>query len=130
MPRAAVHVDFVAVLFAIWGVLTALIGVSTLALSVGAMALLASPQHGRSQMAANVTVGVFLALACIAMAWGTAHVAVGLALKRRRQSSRLAALTLGSIDLLLLPFGTALGVYTLWALLTDQGRGLFESSAG
>ncbi len=127
MPRAAVHVDFVAVLFVIWGVLTALIGVSTFALSVGAMALLASPLHGRSQMAANVTVAVFVILACIAMAWGTAHVAVGMALRKRRQASRLAALALGSIDLLLLPFGTALGAYALWVLLTEQGRGLFET---
>jgi hypothetical protein len=32
---------------------------------------------------------------------------------------------LGSVDLLLLPYGTALGVYALWALLTEDGKKLF-----
>jgi len=30
-------------------------------------------------------------------------------------------------NLILLPFGTALGAYSLWVLLKDEGRGLFES---
>jgi hypothetical protein len=34
------HVDFVGVLFIVWGLLTTLVGVSTLALGVGAVALL------------------------------------------------------------------------------------------
>ncbi len=29
-------------------------------------------------------------------------------------------------NLILLPFGTALGVYALWVLLKDEGRRLFE----
>jgi hypothetical protein len=37
---------------------------------------------------------------------------------------------LGSIDLVLLPYGTALGVYGLWVLLRDEGRRLFEAEAG
>lgn len=125
----ATHVDFVAVLFAIWGLLIALSGVSTLALGVGAVALLASAVHGRSRMAADLTVAAFIVLGCIAIAWGAAHVAIGVALRRRRHWSRLAALILGSIDLLLLPFGTALGAYALWVLLTEQGRRLFETRA-
>jgi hypothetical protein len=35
-------------------------------------------------------------------------------------------LALAVANLLVLPFGTALGVYALWILLTDQGRRLFE----
>ena len=30
------------------------------------------------------------------------------------------------INLLVLPFGTALGIYALWVLLTNDGRRLFE----
>ena len=30
------------------------------------------------------------------------------------------------VDLIVLPFGTGLGVYALWALLTNEGRRLFE----
>ena len=31
-------------------------------------------------------------------------------------------------DLVVLPFGTALGVYALWTLLTNEGRRLFETA--
>jgi len=33
------------------------------------------------------------------------------------------------VDLLFLPFGTALGAYALWILLTNEGRRLFEPVA-
>ena len=33
---------------------------------------------------------------------------------------------LGSVNLLLLPYGTALGIYTLWVLLHEKGKALFE----
>ena len=55
-----------------------------------------------------------------------AHVAVGVLVRRRRHWSRLAALMLGSVDLLLLPYGTALGVYALWVLLREDTKRLFE----
>ena len=37
------------------------------------------------------------------------------------------ALVLGSVDLLLLPYGTALGIYTLWLLLSEQGKGALRA---
>ena len=45
MRRVATHVDFVGVLFIVWGVLTALVGLSTLALGVGAASLATSSNH-------------------------------------------------------------------------------------
>lgn len=124
-PTFSSHVDLVGVLFIIWGSLTALIGVSTLALAVGAGALVASAGDSRSQMAVGLTAAAFAMLAVIAMLWGGAHVIVGVPLRRRRRWSRLPALMLGSLDLLLLPYGTALGCYALWTLLNDEGRRLF-----
>jgi hypothetical protein len=103
--------------------------VSTLALGVGAVALIASASRGGAgQVAAGLTAAVFTALAIIAMLWGAAHVVVGVPLRRRKPWSRLGALMLGSVDLLLLPFGTALGVYAIWVLLSEQGKSLFENS--
>ena len=40
------QVDFLGILFIVWGLLTTLVGVSTLALGVGALALLASASRG------------------------------------------------------------------------------------
>jgi hypothetical protein len=68
---------------------------------------------------------VFTALAVIAILWGIAHIAIGLPLRRRRPAARILALVLGSVDLVLLPYGTALGCYALWVLLSEKGKALF-----
>ena len=128
----ASHVDFVGVLFIVWGLLTTLVGVSTLALGVSAVALIPSASRGGGAggFAAGVTAAVFTTLAIIAMLWGTAHVVVGVPLRRHRPWARLMALMLGSVDLLLLPYGTALGMYALWALLNEKGKALFVIAEG
>jgi hypothetical protein len=120
------HVDFVGVLFIVWGLLTTLVGVSTLALGIGAVALIRSTSRGGGQMAAGLTAAAFTTLAVIAILWGAAHVVVGVPLRRRKPWARIIALTLGSIDLLLLPYGTALGAYALWVLLNERGKALFN----
>jgi hypothetical protein len=126
----AAQVDFLGVLFIVWGLLTTLVGVSTLALGVGAVALIASANRGGGgQFAAGLTAAAFTALAIIAMLWGAAHVVVGVPLRRHRPWARLGALMLGSVDLLLLPYGTALGVYAIWILLHEEGKRLFSETS-
>jgi hypothetical protein len=121
------HVDFLGVLFIVWGLLTAVVGVSTLALGVGAVALITSAgRSGGGQVAAGLTAAAFTTLAFIAILWGAAHVIVGVPLRRHTPWSRLLALMLGSVDLLLLPYGTALGVYALYVLLNEEGKTLFS----
>lgn len=121
------HVDLVGILFVIWGALTALVGLSTLALGLGALALVTSVSRGGGgQLAAGLTAAAFTTLAVIAIGWGLAHVTVGLPLRRHRPWARLSAVALGTADLLLPPYGTALGIYALWALLNDESKRLFE----
>ena len=124
------HVDLVGVFFILWGLLTTLVGLSTLALGIGAIALISSgAAGGRGQFAAGITAAAFTVLALIAILWGAAHIVVGVPLRRRRHWSRMAALVLGSVDLVLLPYGTALGCYALWVLLSEQGKALFPVGA-
>ena len=122
------HVDFVGALFIVWGALTALVGLSTLALGIGAVSLITSATTGGAgaQLAAGLTAAAFTTIAVIAIIWGLAHVGVGVPVGRRRPWARLVALMLGSVDLILLPYGTALGIYTLWVLLNEDGKKLFN----
>ncbi|HJZ70735.1 MAG TPA: hypothetical protein VKE51_03295 [Vicinamibacterales bacterium] len=120
------QVDFLGILFIVWGLLTTLVGLSTLALGIGAVAVIASAARGGGgDVAAGVTAAAFTALAIIAIAWGAAHVVVGVPLRRHRPWSRLVALMLGAVDLLLLPYGTALGIYAIWILLNEDSKKLF-----
>ncbi|HMK39871.1 MAG TPA: hypothetical protein VK569_11050 [Bacteroidota bacterium] len=48
----------------------------------------------------------------------------GIGLLRMRSWARIIALIVGCLNLLHVPFGTALGVYTLWVLLNDESRTL------
>jgi hypothetical protein len=124
VPIAA-HVDFLGALFVVWGILTATLGVSTLLLGVGAAALVSSGD-GDGRLAAGLVAGVLFVTALIAILWGVAHVAVGLPVRRHRPRARMAALLLGTVDLLLFPYGTALGAYALWVLLGERRRALFD----
>jgi hypothetical protein len=110
----------------IWGALTMLIGASTLALGIAAAALVASAgRAGTGQFGAGLTAITFMTLAVLALIWGGVHLMVGTLVRRRRHWSRHAALMLGTVDLLLLPYGTALGVYSLWILLREDAKQLF-----
>jgi len=127
----ATQVEFLGVLFIVWGLLTTLIGLSTLALGIGAVAIITSAGRGGAsgQVAASVTAAIFTLLAIIAILWGAAHIVVGFPLRRRRPWGRIMALILGSVDLVLLPYGTALGIYALWILLNERGKRLFLPNA-
>jgi hypothetical protein len=46
---------------------------------------------------------------------------VGLGLRDRKPWARVVAIVLGVIALFHPPFGTALGIYTLWVLMSDEG---------
>ena len=121
--REATHVDFVAILFVVWGALIAAIGLSTLALGIGAASLAASAGNGN--VAAGLTAAAFITLAVIAILWGVGHVFIGVPLRRHSPKARLLAILAGSIDLVLLPFGTPLGIYALWVLLNERAKALF-----
>lgn len=110
----------------VWGALTIIIGVSTLALGLAAASLAASAAKAGG-FGAGLTAAVFTVLAALAILWGAGHMAIGVLVRRRRHWSRLGAILLGSVDLLLLPYGTAVGIYALWILLREDAKRLFET---
>jgi hypothetical protein len=48
--------------------------------------------------------------------------AIGRALGRRSRAGRFIALLTAVLNLVVVPFGTALGIYTFWVLLNDDAR--------
>ena len=120
------HVTILAILTTIWGALAMLVGVSMLLLAAGPVALLNAPQGQAVGFAAGFMAGIFALTGLFALAWGTAHVWVATRLRRRDPLGRMVGLGLALVNLLILPFGTALGIYALWVLLANEGRRLFE----
>jgi hypothetical protein len=116
------HLDLLSLLMVLSGFLAGLTAVSLLALGIGAAVLMVSPQS--AGLAASVAVGTFLALAVMLLAYAAACVSAGRGLRRREHWSRTVALLISLINLLIVPFGTALGIYGFWVLLRQRSREL------
>ena len=121
------HVELLGVLARLWGALAVVVGVSMLLLAAGAFALSAGPEGETVTLAAGLTAVVFVSIGIFSLVWGVAHMWAAVLLRRRAPSGRLLTLGLGVVNLLVFPFGTALGGYALWILLTHEGRRLFEA---
>jgi hypothetical protein len=123
------HVRLLGILASIWGALSTLVGLSMLLLAIGALALAADPDAETVSFAAGLTAAVFVSIGIFSLLWGMAHIWVATLLRRRSPLGRAVMLGLAVVNLLVFPFGTALGAYALWILLTNDGRRLFEPGA-
>jgi len=121
------HVELLGVLYFVWGAIGLLIGIAILALAFGTASIDVSPEGGRGA-AVGVAAAMFGALSGICLVWGVVHVWDAIAIRRHRHAGRAVAMVLAVLNLFLLPFGTALGVYALWVLTQEQVRPLFDAA--
>ena len=114
------------ILSSLWGALAALVGVSMLLLAGGATTLSNAPEGEAVALAAGLTAAIFASIGAFSLVWGVAHVWAAVLLRRRTPSGRILMIGLAFVNLLVFPFGTALGAYALWILISHDGRRLFE----
>jgi hypothetical protein len=117
------HLDVLGWLHALGGAFGVVTGASLAVLAGGTFA--AQRALGESSLPVTSVVWTLAICAALFLAGGAAMIAAGRAVLRRRPAGRSAALWMGAINLLVLPFGTALGVYTGWVLLNDDARRAF-----
>lgn len=122
------HLALLSLLASLWGGLSALVGVSMLLLAAGAAAELADPAGAGLALASGVVATMFLIFAVCALLWGGIHLWVASRLRRHQSRGRIVMIALAVCNLVLLPFGTALGAYALWVLLSGTTRKLFEGA--
>ena len=116
------HIDVLGSLHLVWGAFGVLTGVSLGILAVGTRVALTGDAFGVGEQAA---VSVLVVGAVLLVGGGAAAALTGWGLRHRVGRARLASLILAVPNLVLVPFGTALGVYTLWVLLNDDARRAF-----
>jgi len=120
---ARLHIEALAWLHVLWGGFGLLAGTSLLVLAGGTrVALWGVPEAGAAEFAAVwilLVCGAGLATIGVLAVWG------GRALLRGRSGARAGVLALAVLNLVLVPFGTALAVYTCWVLLNDDARRQF-----
>ena len=77
-----------------------------------------------------ITAIVATSLAFILCLFSVPGIIGGIALLYMKPWARILVLILGFLELLNFPFGTALGIYTIWILMKDETIKLFEEAGG
>jgi hypothetical protein len=119
-----VHIDVLGWLHVAAGTIGLLTAMSLAVLAFGTSIALEARASG--DRAASPAVWVLLLGACVLFLVGATTGVVGRAILVRGRFGRPAALALAVPSLVVVPFGTALGVYTLWTLLNDDARREFR----
>jgi hypothetical protein len=120
------HLDLLGILQMVWGAIGLLLGVSILLLAMGAVAIGITATDDR--MAAGITAFGFVVFAVALLVGGAVNAWAGRALRREQPIGRMAVLWLAVLNLFVLPFGTALGIYAFWVLLHNETRAVFVSA--
>jgi hypothetical protein len=118
------HVNLLGLLQLTWGGFGLLLAASLLLLAGGAAAV--ARATATDPVAAGATAVLFVVFATALVAGGYASVWAGRAVRRHRAPGRTVSLVLAVVNLFVLPFGTALAIYTFWVLLHNDARTLFE----
>ena len=121
------HVKVVAVLHILSGVLGLIAAIVIFAVfGVAGGIVIWQGEHGAATVIGIVAmlIGGFLAMLALPGIIG------GWGLLAQKDWARVLVIVLGILHLVNFPFGTLLGVYTLWALLRNDQHGLSAPAAG
>ncbi len=123
-------IQILAVLNIAWGALGAIGALVILLVFGGAMSIVGFAAH--QEPGAGIAIPIigfvggliFLLLALTAIP----AIVIGIGLLRLAPWSRLAGIIISAIHLISIPFGTALGIYGLWVLLSPETVALFSGA--
>jgi hypothetical protein len=116
------HVNFLGVLQVTWGAIALVLGVSLLLLAAGAAAIVRTSGDPWTAIFTSLLFAVFAAALGLG---GWANMWVGRGIRQLRPAGRTGAFIVSVINLFVLPFGTALAIYSFWVLLHNDARALF-----
>ncbi len=122
------HVRILAILHIVWGAIGLVFALALLAVFGGAAALIgitAAPPDESMRFAGPfmgfIAGVVFLFIACLSIP----GIVAGIGLLRFKNWARILTIILSALELPSFPFGTALGIYGLWVLLSGDTYHLF-----
>jgi hypothetical protein len=127
------HIRILAILNIIMGGLVALLGCLILLLAGGAATFLgaaiasgeSNPSH--AALTAPIIAAIGLAIAVFFFLLSLPSIIGGWGLLHYKSWSRVLMIVVSVLHLFHVPLGTALGVYGLWVLLSEEGRRILES---
>ncbi len=79
------------------------------------------------QHAIAITTGVATAIALFLVLIAAPNIVAGIGLLRRESWARILVMVLAFLNLLAIPLGTILGIYTIWVFMTNETDEFFGS---
>jgi hypothetical protein len=122
------HVTIVGALHIGLSLLTLLAGVIVAVILVGTGLLVAPAQGGEEAL--PILLGVGLGVGLFLVILSIPGIVGGWGLLKYKPWARILVMILAVIDLLNIPIGTAVGVYSLWVLLQPETEKLFAEAPG
>jgi hypothetical protein len=122
------HVKILGTLHIVFGSLGILLALGLLLL-FGGIAGLVGVSHYSSDTSISVPIlgGVGAFIFFVLLALSLPGVIAGIGLLQFRSWARVLTIVLSVFDLIHVPFGTALGIYGLWVLLSQDSERMFRS---
>ena len=119
------HLKIIAILHIVLGAMAIFAAATVLLLMGGVAGLLGAPSQSPDAAWAIPVIGGVLGIAflVIILLWLPGLIG-GIALLRRAPWSRVFMIVVSALDLISFPFGTALGVYGIWALTRPEAEAL------
>jgi len=114
------HVNLIGILYIAFGIMGLLSSIIVFIAIAGGGFL------SGDEEAMFITAIVATVLSLIIFVFSIPGIIGGYGLMKSKNWARLLVLILGALNLLNIPFGTMLGVYTIWALLQEETIKLFE----
>lgn len=108
------HITILGAIYIALGVLGALTALIVFAAIVGGGLM------SRDMEAMAITTGVGTVVALFLLLVSLPGIIAGVGLLKRKSWSRILVLILACLNLLNIPFGTAIGIYSLWALTRPE----------
>lgn len=123
----AQHVKVLGILHIVFGGLCVLGGLIAFAIMGGIAGIVNASGPSQDNAAAVpilAIIGAFVCILCLVI--GVPGLVGGIGLLQFRSWARITVIVLSALDLIHIPFGTALGIYGFWVLLNPQTEAMFN----
>ena len=116
------HIELLGILHIVYHSM-GLIGAMVVLMVIGGGGLISGDEYAMA-----ITLAVASIISSIIFIFAIPGIIGGIGLLKMRPWARIVVLIMGFLSLLELPLGTALGIYTIWALMNDETMKMFEEA--
>ena len=114
------HITILAALYIAFSALNIISAIIIFTVIAGGGMLSGDPE------AIAITATVASAISFVIFIFSVPGLIGGIGLMKRKAWARILVIILGFLNLIILPLGTVLGIYTIWALMKDEAAAAFS----